>query len=408
MSRTDIYPPQSYNVPEEFSGKSRFYDPTTNTWSAWYGSSYMNQGLHGAESRQSLSTYRYAQAQDTGNLPENAFSYSLTRSHAFRGRLHRITSDYYAVESLDEGQFSSGFLPPPTLAVISAVRRTNLDNEVRQKVLARVRDSDVNLGVIWGEREQTLRLLTGSVKNLGKAYNMAKSGNYAGAAAVFAGGASGQRPPPSARAGVAQAWLELQYGWLPLMNDIFGLCETMQKQVRHREYVVIRSKKGIYENTPQVAQSGYYTDKTVFDAKYESSVRIKMRCTNMLLKTAAEVGLTNPLLVAWELVPFSFVVDWALPIGSFLSQFDSALGWEFFSGSQTRFYQSTASTERECKSTPPGFKQFSVAGSSMSFMVDVYRSPINSWAGMFSVPYIKDPTSMIHLLNALALLTSKR
>jgi hypothetical protein len=29
------------------------------------------------------------------------------------------------------------------------------------------------------------------------------------------------------------------------------------------------------------------------------------------------LGLTNPLNVAWELVPFSFVVDWFIPIGSF-------------------------------------------------------------------------------------------
>lgn len=31
------------------------------------------------------------------------------------------------------------------------------------------------------------------------------------------------------------------------------------------------------------------------------------------------VGLMDPLSVAWELVPFSFVLDWFLPIGSWLS-----------------------------------------------------------------------------------------
>lgn len=35
-------------------------------------------------------------------------------------------------------------------------------------------------------------------------------------------------------------------------------------------------------------------------------------------------GLLNPLEVIWELVPFSFVADWFLPIGDYLSALDAS------------------------------------------------------------------------------------
>jgi hypothetical protein len=40
-------------------------------------------------------------------------------------------------------------------------------------------------------------------------------------------------------------------------------------------------------------------------------------------------------MVAWELVPFSFVLDWFIPIGSYLSQLDASAGMEFLGGSTT-------------------------------------------------------------------------
>jgi hypothetical protein len=38
------------------------------------------------------------------------------------------------------------------------------------------------------------------------------------------------------------------------------------------------------------------------------------------------MGLTNPAVVAWELVPFSFVVDWFVNVSEFLGQFDEFIG----------------------------------------------------------------------------------
>lgn len=367
-----------------------------------------NLDISGSEGRTSLRTAGYVRASNTGDLPENAFFYSKQADQRFRGArsyFYDLNEDGFFTEKYSaSGTFPDSFISAPSLHVIPSVLRSNLVNRVKQKVLERVRDSDINIAVTYAERERTLSMLGSSLGRLGRAYSAARSGNFQDAAAFLTGGNSGR----SVSGSVASGWLELQYGWLPLMSDIFGYCKTLQKQMTHREYVVVRAKQTIQESRFEATRVLEYIDGTQIDAKFDASCRIKMRSTSMLLKTAAEIGLTNPALVAWELVPFSFVVDWALPIGSFLSQFDSALGWEFHSGSVTQFSHSVATKSRSVHTPPPGYKDYAVNGSRTSMEVSVVRSGITSWAGMYSLPAFKDPRSLTHVLNALALLTSKR
>jgi hypothetical protein len=55
-------------------------------------------------------------------------------------------------------------------------------------------------------------------------------------------------------------------------------------------------------------------------------------------------GLVNPFEVAWEIVPFSFVADWFLPIGRYLSALDVPLRFEHIGGSKGWRMQEMATT----------------------------------------------------------------
>jgi hypothetical protein len=58
--------------------------------------------------------------------------------------------------------------------------------------------------------------------------------------------------------------------------------------------------------------------KTSYDGVYTiSSIPIKLLTI---------VGLSDPLSVAWEVVPFSFVLDWFLPIGNYIESFSAERG----------------------------------------------------------------------------------
>jgi hypothetical protein len=58
---------------------------------------------------------------------------------------------------------------------------------------------------------------------------------------------------------------------------------------------------------------------------------------NPLLALFSQTGFTNPINLLWELIPFSFVADWFLPIGSYLEALKAWEGATFLGGSRTLF-----------------------------------------------------------------------
>lgn len=106
----------------------------------------------------------------------------------------------------------------------------------------------------------------------------------------------------------ASQWLAFQYGWLPLMSDI------------HEGVLAIGKMRQEFEMTVRVRASSkdvYHPANQRLDCERTAGVSRKY-----VLKEPPsanlQLGLIDPLSVAWELVPFSFVVDWFLPVGSFL------------------------------------------------------------------------------------------
>jgi hypothetical protein len=93
------------------------------------------------------------------------------------------------------------------------------------------------------------------------------------------------------------------------------------------------SKQAHYSETitSHVSASGVSgTAKAQLIEKLRVKQVVKIACNvridNPALATAQAVGLTNPALVAWELVPYSFVIDWFLPIGNWLTAIAPLVG----------------------------------------------------------------------------------
>jgi len=117
------------------------------------------------------------------------------------------------------------------------------------------------------------------------------------------------------------------------------------------------------------------------------------------------LGITNPLLIGWELVPFSFVVDWFLPVGNWLESVDAMLGYE------SAYYSSSFRVEaiwnddfgqRINAPSGPGYISAYYSGNKRLFQLK--RSVSNS-VPIPKFPRIKDPFSLGHMANGLALLT---
>lgn len=60
-------------------------------------------------------------------------------------------------------------------------------------------------------------------------------------------------------------------------------------------------------------------------------VKLKCRINNDALAAFQQMGLVNPALVAWELVPYSFVFDWFIQVGDWLTAQTALAGVDLLS-----------------------------------------------------------------------------
>lgn len=130
---------------------------------------------------------------------------------------------------------------------------------------------------------------------------------------------------------ITGAFLAYRYGLAPLMADIYSVCDILSRE--HNGDVVYR--KAAQKVWGARTSSEYYgTD----DFKGTERVVLTGRClvTNPNLLLANRLGLINPQQWVWDAIPWSFVVDWWLPVGKFLGNFTASVGLTFVDTSVTR------------------------------------------------------------------------
>jgi hypothetical protein len=198
--------------------------------------------------------------------------------------------------------------------------------------------------------------------------------------------------------------LELQYGWKPLLQDIHGACTELdrtEQDLKDSAYRVTVAKK-VREDSKQIVTSSSWTGYKDFRRHMQMcKVRLDYVPDNIELIRLSSLGLTNPAMIAWELMPFSFIVDWALPIGNWINALDAALGYRFLGGSRTEVRRLRSSRTCSGPSVDIGVKTSSFRGSSNVF--DMVRVVYSS-SPVPVRPGFKNPVSDAHVKNGLALL----
>lgn len=125
-------------------------------------------------------------------------------------------------------------------------------------------------------------------------------------------------------------WLEYHFGWAPLVSDIAVCVDRLQKPFAEEKLSAVGARVSLAKSRSSTYYNGDTTDEWW---NQEGSIRCKVggvvRITNPNLYLADRLGLVNPATVAWELVPFSFVVDWFVNVNDFLSSFSELHGVTF-------------------------------------------------------------------------------
>lgn len=358
------------------------------------------------ETRTGTKTPGYNNPNRSGLLPVNPYRYTITRKKFLAGsRTEIITPSisagrqgsiarYNGVDGSNPDGFLMGKPIDPT--VIQAARRA-----LGNRLLNKVKDQKVNLAQAYAERAQTKNLIADNLLRLAHAAKAARRGDLAKAAKHL--GVSPKAPRgQSGQNAMAQNWLALQYGWKPLISDIYGVVELYHKK---------RSERPIYERVRVVTPLSAFGSGTRETTAYslfgtcEDRMDLTMGATfsyrgSQVTKTLAEIGISNPLLLAWELLPWSFVADWFIPVGGFLELLDATNGVDFVQGFTLDFRKTTYRSQLTYKSR--GDMYVTGQGTSSQEVVDVARSYMTSFPSP-AFPSFRDPYTHTRFANAYAL-----
>lgn len=113
-----------------------------------------------------------------------------------------------------------------------------------------------------------------------------------------------------------RAWLEVRYGLLPIYYDVLGYTEAVQNHGKRRRVRFTSYADGSVTVTPVVENSttSYYTEQKSTSRHVTRVIRagclVEPSAANV--EAAYSLGIGRIASSAWELVPFSFIVDWFL------------------------------------------------------------------------------------------------
>jgi hypothetical protein len=285
---------------------------------------------------------------------------------------------------------------------ISTTFPADVANRALLKARLKVKDSDINLAQAFAERAQTAAYVAETLNRMSGIIKAFKKRNFGALRRYFRGDI-----PSKMLKTLTDEWLKLQYALRPLMSDIHGAVTSLEKTPYDEYIVTVKAtskrliKDKVFVDKPtNGSHNAHYSVDVDYAAK--SFVRIDLQPENAALIMAAKLGFTNPAYLAWELTKLSFVVDWALPLGDYFSQFDALAGWNVKGYSQSNLLKISAK---------PAGHGFTIPGSypcASNYKGSYFRVSLGRTCGatvpFATLPSVKNPFSKSHIMSALALL----
>lgn len=273
--------------------------------------------------------------------------------------------------------------------------------------LSKIKNQKVNLAQAFAERTQTANLVASNLTAVARGALALKRGNYLEALRMLGlsrtrNGYRVMRRYRDPSKALARRWLELQYGWKPLLSDTYGALEALAEREKGNPYwMTVRDTKQETWWQEQEPEYNVGTLPTTIYATFNRGSRVSLTYSplNTMFREFSALGLTNPLTLQWELLPFSFMIDWVLPVGSYLDVADAAVGWDFLGGTVTN--RQKIDVRYGAGKTPDGKSTYTGYGYYKHTIMkrDVFiESPLPTTIAP------KNPFSAPHVANAIALI----
>lgn len=286
--------------------------------------------------------------------------------------------------------------------MLPPVRYRNLMDNALDAALTiareRLRDSNnrASMGSAIGTAKQTAHEMASNSLNVLNSLRALRKGQFAQAAAHLGLDRRSVLTGKSA----ANAWLQWVYGAKPVLQDIHDQANLIHGINRGEGFTFTASSKRSVTFTSSVDPSSTFAE--TWDCEGGVKVAYKARITNSYLDSLDTSGVLNPLSVIWDIVPYSFVVDWFIPVGNVLESLTATAGLEFASGYISSKEDWVFRSSLQNWGAPGTYDIRDKGNMSVAVMVN-HRRTLSD----FALPHLyanTNPFSSTHIANAVALI----
>jgi hypothetical protein len=258
----------------------------------------------------------------------NAYQMASAKFHSSNpNKISYYVTGNPALQTRDNNSFRSGadisYGPINAGGVVNGTFPTSTFNQywtareelaLLAKLLKKVKGHDIDLGVSLAEVDKLAGTVAGTLKNLAYGAIDLSKGRFASFARRF-----GASPPRLDRveklrtSDIPARFLEMRYAWEPTIKDCFEAAKAFEE--------ISNGPRQLYNRAGRRKQ----TTKTGSLSNYcRGSWVVEVRRSYLFemyeeMGFARQLGLANPATILWERLPWSFVIDWFIPIGSYLN-----------------------------------------------------------------------------------------
>lgn len=257
------------------------------------------------------------------------WNYGYTKWELLSGSLRctQFPSGVFPTTIRRSGPFYSSYANDPLYAVDSVGYSSNVYNSALSSMNEAVRGS-LDLSIDAFQMKQTATLF----RFITQAEKLARSMR--------------KLDLRSASREAANAWLLVTYGWKPLLGSIYGVADNI---LRNSLASVQKLREKSYDSQTTVKNSYFGLGHYGCVCPSVLTVRRTYGCQIGISVFPSDSDLSrwtslNPASIGWELLPFSFVVDWFLDVGSYLRNVETAFAYsnKFHSGYVSEFEKTEA------------------------------------------------------------------
>jgi len=239
------------------------------------------------------------------------------------------------------------FMCHPTIALRLTVPAwdANLENYSKAKVFAKLNNPDADLAVFLGELNETLHLLRHPFENLIRFFRDIGARAYSRNRRLYR--------TKNLISLSSNQWLQYRYGILPLISDIQSIIKLINKKIEEILNTLYRLGARVETKTSTSSEIyltwwnySFYAQEVKAEAMFSHSAiyfkRILQSGNDIFLRSIG-LDLTQLPAAAWELVKYSFVVDWFFRVGDWLQAITPNASIDFQGGFTSQKWEQTRS-----------------------------------------------------------------